>query len=314
MRTFTLLTLFVLIALAIPAAAQVTSTPEITAAELRHHLTYIASDELEGRKAGSKGADLAADYIQRQFKAYGLAPAGLDGSYLQTFEIVTGIEPGQTNRFSASIGGKAVDLAMDRDVRPLGFSSSGTFSGPIVFAGYGISAADHAYNDYAGIDVKDALVVMLRYHPEGAGEESEFQRYSALRYKAAKAKESTRKKAAKPTLTKSHRGHLWKQSGFAGRGRRTAHDARTSRLRSESGGKGLACPCATSAPSQLFLLEQRHRRDLDHPRGDDHPGGRQRGDRAVHRRGRRPLHRRAHGDRLLAGAAPRDAQSPAPDP
>jgi len=189
MRTFTFGGLLVLIGFVAQLQAQVTATPEITAAELRHHLSYLASDELEGRKSGSAGADLAADYIARQFKAYGLSPAGTNGSYLQTFEIVTGIETGPANRFAATIGGTSLTLRLDEDIRPLGFSSSGTFKAPIVFVGYGISASDKSYDDYAGVDVKDAVVLMLRYHPEGAGDDSDFQRFSALRYKAAKAKE-----------------------------------------------------------------------------------------------------------------------------
>ena len=189
MRTTTFAILLLVVGVYMPAPGQVTSTPAITAAELQHHLEYLASDALEGRKTGTKGADLAAQYIAREFKAYGLSPAGTNGSYLQTFEVVTGIEPGPGNRFAATVGGKSVKLAMDRDIRPMGFSSSGSFEAPLVFVGYGISASDKSYDDYAGIDVKDAIVLMLRYHPEGTGEESEFQRYSALRYKAAKAKE-----------------------------------------------------------------------------------------------------------------------------
>jgi hypothetical protein len=187
MRSFTLVAL-ILLCLS-PLLAQVQSSPEITAAELRQHLMYIASDELAGRKAGSEGADRAAQYIAEQFKSYGLSPAGSDGSYLQPFEFVAGVEPGPGNRFSAMLAAKRVPLAMDEDIRPLGFSSSGSFAGNLVFAGYGISATEQSYDDYVGIDVKDAIVMLFRYHPEGGAHESEFQRYSALRYKAAKAKE-----------------------------------------------------------------------------------------------------------------------------
>ncbi len=189
MKKFTLSLIVLVTGVLIPAAAQVKSTPAITAAELRQHLNYLASDALGGRKPGTAGIDLARDYIAKQFKSYGLTPAGNDGSYLQTFEIVTGIEPGPSNAFSATVDGSSLQLQMDRDIRPLGFSASGTFTGPIVFVGYGISAADKSYDDYAGIDVKDGIVMMLRYHPEGTGEESDFQRFAALRYKAAKAKE-----------------------------------------------------------------------------------------------------------------------------
>lgn len=189
MRTITTFALLVVLGVSSRLAAQVQSNPAITPQELRQHLTFIASDELAGRKPGTEGIEKAAKYLASQFASYGLTGAGANGSFLQTFEIVTGIEPGAGNRFSATVAGKTTSLDMDKDIRPLGFSSSGTFSGPVVFVGYGISVADTAYDDYAGVKVQGALVMMLRYHPDGTKEESEFQRFSALRYKAAKAKE-----------------------------------------------------------------------------------------------------------------------------
>ena len=189
MRTTITVAMLVLIGAFSRLAGQVQSSPAITPEELRQHLTFIASDELAGRKPGTEGIERAAEYIASQFASYGLSGAGPDGSFLQTFEMVTGIEPGAGNAFSATLGGRSKSLAMDKDIRPLGFSSSGTFSGPVVFVGYGISVADTAYDDYAGVNVKGALVLMLRYHPEGTKEQSEFQRFSPLRYKAAKAKE-----------------------------------------------------------------------------------------------------------------------------
>ncbi|MBM4169069.1 MAG: M28 family peptidase [Ignavibacteria bacterium] len=171
------------------ALSQPVRTPDITIDELRHHLRYLASDELEGRRAGSKGADLAAEYIGKEFKAYGLKPAGDKGSYFQEFEFVSGVELGKKNVFAAGAGKEKHAFTLGADFRPLGFSSTGSFKGGVIFAGYGITATEKQYDDYAGIDVKEKAVIFLRYHPEGDNQHSEFNQFAAYRYKATKARE-----------------------------------------------------------------------------------------------------------------------------
>ncbi|MBW2258480.1 MAG: M28 family peptidase, partial [Deltaproteobacteria bacterium] len=84
---------------------------------------------------------------------------------------------------------------MKEDFTPMGFSSSGAFGGPVVFAGYGIRAEELDYDDYAGIDVEGKVVLALRYEPGEKDEESPFDgkrasRWSDLRYKALKAREA----------------------------------------------------------------------------------------------------------------------------
>ena len=172
------------------AHSQLKRSSEITPQELRYHLKYLASDQLEGRRAGSRGAELAAEYIANEFKGYGLAPRGVDGTYFQPFDFIAGVNLGSPNDATASVNGKDITFILDQDFRPLGFSSSGSFRGGIVFAGYGIEAPDQHYNDYEGIDVHGKAVLVLRYHPEGDNRHSMFGRYSSVRYKAAKAKEN----------------------------------------------------------------------------------------------------------------------------
>ena len=169
--------------------AQVQRTPEITAPELRHHLEYIASDQLEGRRTGSRGAELAADYIAKEFKRDQLIPKGDKGSYFQGFEFVDGVKLGSGNQLVAKAGMKSTEFRLEHDFTPLGFSANDTVSGGVVFAGYGISAPDQKYDDYAGVDVKGKVVMLMRYHPEGDNQHSEFNKFAGLRYKASKAKE-----------------------------------------------------------------------------------------------------------------------------
>jgi len=182
--------LFSLTLVMIPSlGAQLKRSDAITVNELRAHLKYIASDDLKGRRAGSEEADKTSEYIAREFKTYGLSPAGENESFFQSFGFVAGVKMGLHNSFSASVGGKQQKFSIDKDVRPLGFSSTGTFEGGVVFAGYGIVAKEKNYDDYAGLDVKDKAVLVMRFHPEGDNQHSEFNQYSGLRYKASKAKE-----------------------------------------------------------------------------------------------------------------------------
>lgn len=185
--TFSLILLtFLFSSIVVP---QVHRSPQITVDELHYHLKYIASDALEGRRAGSIGADQAAAYIAREFKLYGLQPMGDKKSFFQEFEFVAGVELGKKNQFTYSEETKKTALKLDQEMRPFGFSATGSFKGGIVFVGYGIAASEKEYDDYAGVDVKDKAVMILRHHPEGDNPNSDFGKYSGHRYKAAKAKE-----------------------------------------------------------------------------------------------------------------------------
>jgi aminopeptidase YwaD len=171
------------------AAAQ-SSSPEITAADLRDHIQYLASDELEGRGSGTEGNRKAAEYIAGLLKKYGISPAGDNGGYLQPFKFVSAVKLGPQNTFTLESKGAAPQtLEVSKDFRPLGFSSTGTVSGPLVFAAYGISAADKNYDDYAGLDVKGKIVVLLRFAPDGDSPRSEFGRRTDPREKARVARE-----------------------------------------------------------------------------------------------------------------------------
>lgn len=169
--------------------AQTHRSPDITADELRDHVRFLASDELEGRRAGSTGADKAAQYIASEFKQDGLSPMGDQGSFLQRFEFVAGVKLGSKNSFTTETRGKPRALVLNENYRPLGLSSNDEFAGEVVFAGYGISAPDKDYDDYKGVDVAGKAVVVLRYAPGSDSTRNEFDQFSSLRYKASKAKE-----------------------------------------------------------------------------------------------------------------------------
>ena len=189
MRSFQRVTLFLIVlCLGLQTGAYSQSDPRVTAKELEKHVKYLSSDQLEGRKSGSKGADAAAAYIANEFKSYGLKPIGDQGTYFQQFEFVSGIKIGDGNSLSFEMSGKSSPLALDKDFRPLGFSSSESFVGAVVFAGYGITDTVKKYDDYAKLDVKGKAVLVLRNTPP-SDSTKDFRQYGSLRYKASKAME-----------------------------------------------------------------------------------------------------------------------------
>jgi hypothetical protein len=159
---------------------------------LRTHARYLASEPLTGRGVDTPGIKLARDYIAREFARYGLKPGGSNGGYLQSFDVATGVRVSEPSSFSVN---GATPLALDSAWTPLGLSRSGRAEGELVFAGYGITAKEYGYDDYQGIDVKDKIVLVLRYEPAPKDDKSPFRkpprfsRYATLRSKANNARD-----------------------------------------------------------------------------------------------------------------------------
>ena len=188
------LILYLVLVLLLSPAKLVFSIPnceneQLTAENIISHIRYLASDELGGRMSGTAGADKAAEYISSQFKKAGLEPLGDDNTYFQKFSFTKDIRLGEQNKLEFEIDKSKTELELEQDFYTLSLSSGGEFSGEVVFAGYGISAPELEYDDYEGIYVKDKIVLVLRYTPEGYDPESPFYDYSALRYKAMNARE-----------------------------------------------------------------------------------------------------------------------------
>jgi Zn-dependent M28 family amino/carboxypeptidase len=131
----------------------------------------LSAPEMEGRGAGTKGIDRAAHLIEQRYKSLGLQPAGTQG-FLQPFTVITGAELKGKNDLRVQQGGSRTELKLNQDFVPFSFSTSGTVTGPVVFAGYGASAPEFGYDDYANLDVKDKVVLLLRYEPSGFAEKS----------------------------------------------------------------------------------------------------------------------------------------------
>ncbi len=157
---------------------------------------YLASDELEGRGVGTAGLNLAADYIRRQFADAGLNVHAVDGGAFQSFSMTIGSELSQPNSLALTApDGQLTELKSGDDFRPLSTGGSGKFSGELAFVGYGIEADDKGYNDFADIDIKGKVVIIMRRTPQqnnphgkfAGGPHGGISRHAALRTKAANA-------------------------------------------------------------------------------------------------------------------------------
>lgn len=155
---------------------------------LKEHIQHLASDELEGRFTGSNGNILAADYILDNFKDAGLLPL-FDKSYTQSTTIISGVDYGSNNNFSAQLGDEKVEIVTYHQYLVLPFSDNISYSGEVVFAGYGISATDKNYNNYENIDVTDKAVLIFKGTPDSDNPHSELTRFSSARAKVSTAKE-----------------------------------------------------------------------------------------------------------------------------
>ena len=127
----------------------------------------LTAPAMEGRGDGTKGLTLAAHMLEKRYRQLGLKPAG-SNSYFQPFTVITGAKlRSSRNRFTVDEAAQKRELNLNQDFVPFSFSSSDSVTAPVVFAGYGATAEEFCYDDYAGLDVKDKIVVVLRYEPAG---------------------------------------------------------------------------------------------------------------------------------------------------
>lgn len=154
-----------LFALAAPAPAQKPFDDPVLE-RMRKDIFFLASPECEGRGIDTKGIELAANYIADTFKQAGLKPAMKDGTYFQPFMHTTAARVGQPTKATLSGPGNVTrELKLGTDFNPMGFSPSAKANAGLVFVGYGITAPQLKYDDYAGLDVEGKIVVMLRRTP-----------------------------------------------------------------------------------------------------------------------------------------------------
>jgi len=161
----------ILLALALTAAA--VGHPAADTVRLRTTVTTLASERFGGRMTGSEGEALARQFIVSELQRIGAKPLpGRDG-FETPFEFTAGTRDGGSSLGvsitlpprDGVVGGFVPGQGPGASARALSFSDNGDAEGPVVFAGYGIvvpDGQDFGYDSYAGLDVKDKIVLVLR--------------------------------------------------------------------------------------------------------------------------------------------------------
>ncbi|MBB6145427.1 Zn-dependent M28 family amino/carboxypeptidase [Silvibacterium bohemicum] len=151
----------------VPEAAQ-QAAASIDAEKIRAHVRFLADDLLEGRGPGTRGGDLAAKYIAAQFAVDGLKPAGDNGTYFQKVPLYAVHTIEEETKFSLlPTNGVPLDLQYATDVvtKDQTGEESADIDAPIVFVGYGIDAPEYKWDDYAGVDVKGKVLLVIVNEP-----------------------------------------------------------------------------------------------------------------------------------------------------
>ncbi|MDE1176833.1 MAG: M28 family peptidase [Edaphobacter sp.] len=154
-----------------PAVKSAEST--VDGEKIRAHVKFLSDDLLEGRGPGTRGGEIAAQYIATQFALDGLKPAGDNGTYLQMVNFVgtktiadkthLSFVPDKPKGGGMNIMLHSYDLKFGDDytVNNRRLTESVDINAPIVFVGYGVTAPEYGWDDYAGIDVKDKVVLCI---------------------------------------------------------------------------------------------------------------------------------------------------------
>ena len=155
----------------------------IDSEKIRATVKYLADDALEGRGTGQKGGDKAADWLGAQFKAYGLQPAGDNGTFFQKVGFYGITTDQQKTRFTfVPKSGPEMTLKFGDDfvASDQTHSEKSAIDGPVVYVGYGINAPEYKWDDYKGANVKGQVLLMLVNEPPS--DDPNFFKGKALTY------------------------------------------------------------------------------------------------------------------------------------
>ncbi|QDU99220.1 M28 family peptidase [Lignipirellula cremea] len=140
-------------------------TPDAIELRLKQDASYLADDKLEGRGPRTRGLELAADHIAAEFERIGLDVRSYGRSPFHEFLSYSTPVLAHRKAAIAFADGELAALEPGANFQPLALGGSGEVDAPLVFAGYGITAPDLDYDDYADLEVKDKVVVIMRHEP-----------------------------------------------------------------------------------------------------------------------------------------------------
>jgi hypothetical protein len=201
----------------IPAA-----TPAIAPDAVLGHIKFLSADDLKGRGNGEEGLERAAEYIAQQFKSAGLRPGGGGDSWFQPFELQAGLTVGNGNALTIESRGRTVRLSLG-NYYPLAATPNDSPDAPsadmddlpLVFAGYGITAPDVGYDDYAGVDVTGKAVLIFSHEPQETRRDSRLNGGQPLRETTLEAKAgAARTRGARLLIVVSDPTHRFDQANY----------------------------------------------------------------------------------------------------
>jgi Zn-dependent M28 family amino/carboxypeptidase len=161
---------------------------KITTGEIDANLRYLSSDLLEGRAPATRGGQLASSYIASVLQQEGVEPAGTDHSYFQTVPIdIVGADPASLH---VTATGKASATLRYPDDVVIGAGSaveSSVARGELIFAGYGVAAPEHQWDDFKGVDMHGKVLLVLVNDPPTAPFTKTMDYYGRWTYKFEEA-------------------------------------------------------------------------------------------------------------------------------
>jgi len=146
------------------AAPPLPALPAVDVELLRRHTIALSDDALQGRRPGTEGGAKAVAYIVEQMKALGLRPAGEDGGFTQAVPMRSvKLDPSRSTVSLRTKAGEPTPLRLGEDVVVGSMGPAGTtqLEAPLVFLGYGITAPEHGWDDFDGVDLKGKIAVVL---------------------------------------------------------------------------------------------------------------------------------------------------------
>lgn len=134
---------------------------------IRSHVEFLASDLLEGRAAATRGYDIAAAYVAAQFRQSGLSPGGDDETFLQAVPLIeaTPVLPGSAAKLVRDDETYSFEYGTHYLPSADFLSASSTLTAPLVFAGFGVDAAELNYNDFDNVDLTGRIAVIFTGAP-----------------------------------------------------------------------------------------------------------------------------------------------------
>lgn len=151
----------------VPAQDVEPALSAIRAQAIRAHMRFLADDLLEGRRTATRGYDIAARYVAARFEELGLEPAGTAGSWFQPVPMQQMTTLGEESSLTLHRDGREIELEFGPDFVVRAQKEETTFSAPVVFAGFGVTAPELGYDDYEGLDVRGKIVAVLAGSPAG---------------------------------------------------------------------------------------------------------------------------------------------------